>query len=424
VSRIHLKKATRIEGSADIHIEAGDAGVTAARFMVQDFRGFERFVRGRDVHSAPQLVSRVCGLCSVSHQVAALRAMEAALDVPVTKSTRSLRGIALLGEWVASHAVSSFFLSSAADGDVFDRARSGDEDTELALELRVIGQRVVQTVCGRAVHPVSLRIGGMASRPDEDSIVGIQDLCDRGIEIVTALSASSVREHRVDAFEILPAHPVNLVCVEQIDGEPYFAVRDREAQVRNTFQPAEFGEHVREMRADWSLAKFPYLKDLGFPDGIMLVGPLARGLGGRGAAADERVTAVLQAPDDSKLSLELFAEYRLLELLWSLHKIRDLVDHVDPDDVLAPDTIGGSGVGVGVVEAPRGILVHRYDIEEGVVSGMRMLVATQFNNAFINLVLKDLAQEHVLDGALSEEGSELIGRCIRLMDPCLSCATH
>jgi coenzyme F420-reducing hydrogenase alpha subunit len=423
MSRIHLKKATRIEGSADIHIETEDDRVVAARFMVQDFRGFERFVQGRSIHSAPQLVSRVCGLCSASHQVAALRAMEAALSVPVSASTRALRGIALLGEWVASHAVSSFFLSASGDGSVFDRARMGDEHAALALELRAIGQGIVEAVCGRAVHPVSLRIGGMAGQPDAAALKGIAQACDRAIEIVTALAQDRERSGAAD-FEILADHPVNLVCVDQTDGEPYFTVRDRDARVTATFQPSEFSEHIKEMRADWSLAKFPYLKDLGFPEGIMLVGPLARGLGGRGAAADERVTSVLPAPGDATLSIDLFEAYRLLELLWAVFKIRDLVERVDADDVLAPSEIEGSGTGVGVVEAPRGILVHRYDVEDGHVSGMRMLVATQFNNAFINLLLKDLAQSHLAEGDLTSSGSELIGRCVRLMDPCLSCATH
>ena len=141
--KILLKKATRIEGNADIHIEVEGGRVKAARFMVQDFRGFEKFTQGMHVESVPHTVSRICGLCCTAHQVAGFRAVENALGVIVPDSVKRLREIALLGETIASHALSYFFLTlpdklGAPDG-VFDLMKEHPEVAREAFWLRKAG---------------------------------------------------------------------------------------------------------------------------------------------------------------------------------------------------------------------------------------------------------------------------------------------
>ena len=125
---ILLKKATRIEGNADIRVEVEDGRVETARFMVQDFRGFEKLVEGKAVASVPHIVSRICGLCSIAHQVAGFRAVEDALGIQTPVSVRKLRQIAVWGEWIASHALSYYFLTLpdelGAGKGIFDRLGS------------------------------------------------------------------------------------------------------------------------------------------------------------------------------------------------------------------------------------------------------------------------------------------------------------
>ncbi len=182
------------------------------------------------------------------------------------------------------------------------------------------------------------------------------------------------------------------------------------------------------MRVDWSLAKFPYLSGPGFPDGILLVGPLSRlflagGVLDEPELADFELTQSIRDP--SALYLDYLDECRLLEIFWAAKQILDHLDQVDLNE-LETDGIDlqSSGRGIGVVEAPRGVLVHNYLVSRGTIERMRLLVATQFNNAYINLVLRDLAASHVNGDHLSEAGEEIITRCVRVFDPCLTCATH
>ena len=182
------------------------------------------------------------------------------------------------------------------------------------------------------------------------------------------------------------------------------------------------------MRVDWSLAKFPYLADLGFPNGILLVGPLSR-LTLEGGVLDDPELAGYELTrwlgDPAARSLDSLDECRLLELSWAARQILKHLDEVDLGQMNCREgDLEGSGWGIGVVEAPRGVLVHNYTINRGAMERMRLLVATQFNNAYINLVLQDLAERHVDGDGLTEAGEQIIARCVRVFDPCLTCATH
>jgi NAD-reducing hydrogenase large subunit len=182
------------------------------------------------------------------------------------------------------------------------------------------------------------------------------------------------------------------------------------------------------MRADWSLAKFPYLVDLGFPEGILLVGPLSRLFQAGGVLDDPELadlTLTQWLRDPASLYLDYLDECRLLEIFWAAKQILSHLVEVDLGQMTANGAdLEGSGKGIGIVEAPRGVLVHNYLVNRGTMERMRLLVATQFNNAYINLVLRDLAERHVDGDGLSEAGEQLIARCVRIFDPCLTCATH
>jgi NAD-reducing hydrogenase large subunit len=182
------------------------------------------------------------------------------------------------------------------------------------------------------------------------------------------------------------------------------------------------------MRVDWSLAKFPYLADLGFPDGILLVGPLSRLTLEGGVLDDPELTGYELThwlSDPAARALDALDECRLLEILWAARQILVHLDEVDLGQMEAGDVdLQGSGQGIGVVEAPRGTLVHNYAIHRGTLERMRLLVATQFNNATINLVLQDLAERHVDGEGLTKAGEQIVAQCVRVFDPCLTCATH
>jgi NAD-reducing hydrogenase large subunit len=193
------------------------------------------------------------------------------------------------------------------------------------------------------------------------------------------------------------------------------------------FSRSEFLNNISELRADWTLAKFPYLTKFGFPAGIILVGPLSRSFLENSALYDPKLqdldlTNMLK--DHTSLTLESYDACRLIEIYWAAQRILTLLDGIDLSKISVDFDPKVSGQGIGVIEAPRGILMHHYLVNQGRIERMRLMVATQFNNSYINLLLRDLAEKYFDGESISQEGENLIGRCVRIFDPCLSCATH
>jgi coenzyme F420-reducing hydrogenase alpha subunit len=399
--------------------------------MVQEFRGFERFMQGRRAESVPQMVSRICGLCSTAHQVASLNALEDALAVEIPYSVRALRDIALLGEWISSHALSYFFLTMpdfvSAPGGVFELVENQPEIASEAFTLRNAGIRIVALLGKRAVHPVAFGLGGFLVSPDSGDLDEVRQIATQAKEqtarLIRQMDTGFVGR---EGIVFPPDQRLNLL-VHDSNGANKFRTFSQTGKVTAEFSCDEFEDNVSEMRAEWTLAKFPYLSRFGFPGGIMLVGPLARAFCRNGLLddpeiADFDVTDVLR--DRVPLNLESFDTCRLLEIFWATKRILELVDRVDLTQLTTEVDPTVSGQGFGVVEAPRGVLMHSYLVSRGCIERMRLLVATQFNNAFINLLIRDLAESHLQNGRLSKKGERLIGRCVRIFDPCLSCATH
>jgi NAD-reducing hydrogenase large subunit len=430
---ILLKKATRIEGNADIHIQVQDGRVETARFMVQDFRGFEKMTQGKGVESVPHMVSRICGLCSTAHQVAGFQAIEDALGIYPPPSVDKLRQIGVWGEWIASHALSYFFLTlpdtlGTARG-AFDLMQDHPDVARDAFFLRKSGNRIVEIVGKRPVHAVALGVGRFNIQPTAQDLDEIRAIATEVKGTAGRLIAGLDTQPQRQALIPFPvAHNVNLLSFDVRPGQQRFHAFNRAGERTAEFDPESFGDHVSEMRADWSLAKFPYLTGLGFPDGILLVGPLSR-LFLEGGVLDDPELSQFELThwlrDPSGLHLDYLDEVRLLEIFWAAKQILSYLDGVDlADEVAGEVDLGASGQGIGIVEAPRGVLVHHYTVNRGTMERMRLLVATQFNNAYINLVLRDLAERHVKGDGLTQNGEQLIARCVRVFDPCLTCATH
>jgi NAD-reducing hydrogenase large subunit len=431
--KILLKKATRIEGNADIHIQVEDGRVETARFMVQDFRGFEKMTQGKMVESVPHMVSRICGLCSTAHQVAGFRAIEDALGIQPPPSVDKLRQIGVWGEWIASHALSYFFLTLpdalGTSRGAFDLMQDHPDVAGDAFYLRKAGNRILELVGKRPVHAVALGVGRFNILPTVDELDEIRRIATEVRETAHRLIRGlDTQAQRRVLFPFPVGHSVNFLSYGGKPGQERFRAYNRSGDLVAEFDRGSFADHVSEMRVDWSLAKFPYLTGLGFPDGILLVGALSR-LFQEGGVLDDPELAGFELTqwlrDPAALHLDYLDECRLLEIFWAAKQILNHLDEVDPAQMAAADLdLEGSGRGIGVVEAPRGVLVHNYLVSRGTMERMRLLVATQFNNAYINLVLRDLAERHVHGDRLSDAGEQTIARCVRVFDPCLTCATH
>jgi NAD-reducing hydrogenase large subunit len=431
--KILLQKATRIEGNAEIHIEVEQGRVQTARFMVQDFRGFEKFLEGKQVESAPLMVSRICGLCCAAHQLAGFRAVEAALGAKVPASVDALRQVGVFGEWIASHALSYFFLTLpdqlGASYKLFDLVNQHPDLAKEAFFLRKTGNRILEIVGKRAVHPIAMGVGRFRVTHTREDLDEIRQLTRAAQQrVATLITAIGQRELGENQIPFPPDQDVNFFLYDARPGQEKLRSFNRSGQEVEAFDKNAFEDHVSEMRVDWSLAKFPYLTKFGFPQGILLVGPLSR-LFQEGGILDDpdlaafKVTDKLRRP--SALSLDNVDVCRLLEIYWAAKQILILLDGIDLSEIDKADVdLEASGKGIGVVEAPRGVLVHSYVVNRGVIERMRLFVATQFNNAYINLVLRDLADRHVNGEAISASGQALLSRFVRTFDPCLTCATH
>jgi len=430
--KILFQKATRIEGNANVHIEIEDGRIKSARFLVHEFRGFERFMRDRRVEYVPHMVSRICGLCSNSHQVASIMAIEDALAVHIPRSLQALREIMVLGEWINSHALSYFFLTMpdfvGASGGIFELMKSNPEMTKEAFALRQAGLRIVQLLGKRASHPVTMGVGRFLIQPTNADLEEVKKIAEEVKEktsrLIDKVGTIHLSQKRI-AFPL--DQQINFVAYDGRPGQGVFCVYDRTSELISYFNNEEFEDNISEIRTEWTLAKFPYLTKFGFPSGIMLVGPLSRSFLKKGPLGEPELNnfeLTQHLRDRSSLSLESYDACRLLEIFWAAKRISSLLEEIDLSQLNAEVDLEGSGQGIGVLEAPRGILLHSYIINQGCVERMRLLVATQFNNAFINLLLRDLSEKHLEGESISSEGERLIGRCVRIFDPCLSCATH
>jgi coenzyme F420-reducing hydrogenase alpha subunit len=203
--KIVFQKATRIEGNANIQIEVDSGKVNTARFLVHEFRGFEGFLRGIRVENVPHMVSRICGLCSSSHQIASTRAIEEALSVKPPRSVEALRNILLLGEWINSHALSYFFLTMpdfvGVSGGIFELMQTHPEIVRDAFALRNAGLSIVRIVGKRTSHPVTLGIGRFNIVPAETDIEEIRkialDILERTARLINQVESIHVNTHSI-----------------------------------------------------------------------------------------------------------------------------------------------------------------------------------------------------------------------------------
>jgi len=431
-TKLILKKATRIEGNADIHIELDENRLKSARFQVLEFRGFEKFVSGRRAEWVPHMISRICGLCSTAHQVAGVRAIENAIGLEVDVRTRQIREIMVLGEWISSHSLSYFFLSSSdfmgAEGGIFELQKNYPETFDEAFSLRRTAMDLVQLFGKRNTHAVTLAPGRFLNTLEETVLTEAKKMAasvkQKLQTIIAKVSERWEPDREIEFPEDLKVHFV--AYCDSCDENGFF-VYDRSGRLVTRFSVDEFEENIAEMRVDWSLSKIPYLQQLGFPDGIMLVGPLSRSFLENGFLADPEIRQLeigktLLTP--SGVTLESYDACRLLEMYWAAKRIETLLENIGKEESPPKPDWEAAGLGIGALEAPRGLLIHKYRVNRGYVDKVRLLVATQFNNVFINLLITDLAQRHSCNGKLTAKGNRLIGRCIRLLDPCLSCATH
>jgi NAD-reducing hydrogenase large subunit len=444
-----IDPVTRIEGHAKISIFLDDAGeVSDARFHVVEYRGFEKFCEGRPFTEMAGITARICGICPVSHLLAAAKTGDKILAVKIPPAAEKLRRMMNLAQLTQSHALSFFHLSSPdfllgwdsdpATRNVFGLIAANPDLARAGIRLRQFGQTVIEKLGARKIHAAWTVPGGVRSPLSKEGRQWIVDRLPEAFDTVNlalGLFKGMLDEQlksEIDVFGEFPTLYMGLVGPngewEHYDGKLRFT--DSQGNiVADGLSEDDYHSFLGEAVEPWSYLKFPYYQPLGYPDGIYRVGPLARlnvcdRIGTE--AADRELQELRDRAGGVPTSSFLYHYARLIEILACLEKIQELVD--DPD-VLSSRCRAHGGVNqlnvVGVSEAPRGTLFHHYQVDEnGLLEKVNLIIATGQNNLAMNKTVAQIAKHYIHGSEISEGLLNRVEAGIRCYDPCLSCSTH
>lgn len=446
--KITISPVTRIEGHARVTIFLNDEGkVDEAYLHIDQFRGFEKFSEGRYFAEMPIITPRICGICPVSHHLASAKATDDILGVDIPKPAKLLRELIHMGQIIQSHSMHFFELAGPdlilgwdADPRIRNVAGLIQANPELALKavkLRKFGQRIIELVAGRRIHPTFAIPGGVNQALDpkvrDEILKGIDEMIsyvEDGISIATKYIEDN--KEVCDKFASFPTGYMGLVkddgSLELYDGKIRFM--DKNGNVVKDFKDKYYLKYIGERVEDWSYLKFPYYKPFGWPEGVYRVGPLGRlNVADKISTpiADEHLKNFKKINNGKPVEGSLYFHYaRLIEAIYGLERAREILE--DPEclskDVLISGKVSNEE-GIGVIEAPRGTLIHHYWVDEkGTIEKVNLIVATGHNNWAMSKSVESVAKEFVDGKNLTEGMLNRVEGAIRCYDPCLSCSTH
>ncbi len=410
---------TRVEGEGSLTLRVADGEVIEARLGIFEApRYFERIVVGRTPDEVIDIVARICGICPVAYQMSAVHAFEALFEVDIDPAIRQLRRLFYCGEWIESHSLHVYMLHAPdflGYPSAIELARDHRAVVERALTMKRTGNRLVAMLGARAIHPLTVRVGGFSRVPSRDELTAIRPALDEALEtaqatvdFVASLSAPVFeREPRLVSLRHPGEYPMNEGRIVSNDGLDIAINAWREA--------------FAEDQVAWSNA----LQARTRAGEVYLLGPSAR--------------VTLNADRLHPLATEALASLGLQEQIrinpfWSIaaravelvHAVAEAIDIVDgytrPDRAASPWTSRAGSTGW-ATEAPRGLLFHHYDVDEdGLIAAAQIVPPTSQNQASIEADLSAFAPSVL--GLSQAEATIRLEQLIRSYDPCISCATH
>ena len=461
MKKIEINPITRLEGHGKIAIFLDDKGnVDDAFFQVVEFRGYEKFLQGMPIEEVPRTVSTICGVCRGVHFTASMKASDQIYGVEPTATGRKLREMFFYAHHIEDHAVVLYALglpdyvvgpeSSPAERNIVGLIQKvGVEVGKEVLRKRGLAVKIFELLGGKPNHPVAALPGGWSKRLSEIERQQIEKWADELIELgkLTLKVFNDVVLQNPRYMELVTGdmYKVEVGYMGSVDEEGNIAyydglqkVIDAQGNEVGTFKDKEYLDFVAERVQPWSYLKFPYFKKKGEWQGIQdgtdtnlyCVGPLARLniARGMGTPLAQEAFEKFQATFNEKPVhyIQAYHWARAIELLNAAEKLKALAQ--DPE-ITSPDTVAEpgevTGEGVGIIEAPRGTLIHHYRTDEkGIVSDANLIVATTHNNGPINIAVKKAARHFIKDGKVDEGILNYVEMAFRPYDLCLACATH
>jgi sulfhydrogenase subunit alpha len=409
----------RVEGEGRLHLTIRDDRVEKAELRIfEPPRFFEAFLRGRHYTEAPDLTSRICGICPIAYQMSAVHAMEDALGVVVDGQLRALRRLIYCGEWIESHTLHVYMLHAPdflGYESAIDMARDHRAVVERGLQLKKAGNEILRLLGGREIHPINVRVGGFYRVPRKGDLAGLAERLkwaeEAALETVRWAGGFDFPDCTRDYEFVALRHP----------GEYPFNEGRIVSNKGLDVAAAEFEAHFDEMHVPYTHA----LQARNRSRGRYMAGPLARyslnfdrlSPQARQVARDAGLGPVCNNPFQSIV-------VRAVEVAHACEEARHLIAAYEPPEfsaVAMPEL--RAAVGYGATEAPRGLLYHRYQVNvDGTIAAANIVPPTSQNQASIEEDLRQFAGSWV---ALPD--AELRARCeqtVRNYDPCISCSTH
>ena len=448
--RVAIEPVSRVEGHGKVTILLDDENrIHQVRLHIVEFRGFEVFIEGRPFWEVPVTVQRLCGICPVSHHVAAAKAMDLVAGYgPLTPTAEKLRRLLHYGQIVQSHALHFFHLASpdllfgfdsdVAKRNIFGVAAAFPDLAKRGVLTRKWGQEVIRHIVGKRIHGTGCIPGGMnkalnveerdALRRDVDEIVG---WARESVALVAQL-----HETNPDFYNRFGESRSNMMGLVDATGTlDYYhgGLRALDADGGGIFDHVDYTTYQDVFQEDtkpWTYMKFPHIKALGPENGTYRVGPLARlqvcDRLSTPMAEDERRKFMALGGGKPVHGALLYHWARMIEMLNAAEMARDLLHDADiVGTELMADKGPRRGEGVGVIEAPRGTLFHHYKVsDDDLVTYCNLIVSTTNNNQAMNEAIRSVAARYLTGREVTEGLLNHIEVAIRAYDPCLSCATH
>ena len=447
---IEIDPLTRVEGHGKVTVHLNEEGnVQEARLHIVEFRGFERFILGRLYWEVPVIVQRLCGICPVSHHLAASKAMDLIVGVDrLTPVAEKMRRLMHYGQIMQSNVLHFFHLcspdllfgfgSEVAERNIFGVIKEQPALAMKAIKLRKYGQEVIAATAGKKIHGTSAVPGGINKNltiKERDALLqDVEQMIEWAGEALS-LARGYTLDHLplVQSFATFNSSHMSLVREDGALDLYHGHLRAIDSGGNVIFDQVDyrdFNDYLKEEVRPWSYMKFPYIKRRGHLDGWYRVGPLSR-MNTAGfidtplanAAHSEFCELTHGRPNQMSLA---YHWARMIEVLHCLEKIKELLNDPDlqSDDLLVKGERREEGIGV--IEAPRGTLFHHYRVDENdQVTFCNLIVSTTNNNEAMNRAVSQVAKQYLTGQPKITEGMlNHIEVAVRAYDPCLSCATH
>lgn len=427
---------SRIEGHARVVIDTEGGEVRSASFQATEFRGFKQLVQGVPAEQMTVIVPRICGVCSTAHHIAAVKALEDAFGVEPPPLARTLRELLLLGQLIQNQATSLFIFTMPdrlGVGSILEPGpdKGADERSQIAkraLAVRRVGTRLITVAGGQFIHPVKAVVGGMTGGIDADTARTLSDELAKQLpparELIEIYARTSIElRERIGTWgddapayyltavsDSLPSYDGDMLRLLGPDGSvSSFAARSHNEYL--TYEQPDYSYSGRTsckgeaLRAN-SLARINMAESMGTP------------------LADEYLKRFRDNFGSPAHAILLFDLARGIELVYAMERaIQILAMPLDEEDTDIPYK-PRDGEGYGLVEAPRGPLIHHYVIENGLIADAEFVIPTVHNIKSIERALMVAARRYITEEKIDRELEHAVGRVVRAFDPCIACATH